>query len=147
MYRSCPIGSTVPVTRGRSARPLPALFKVWVCCARPIAWAEPEAARVSASAGEDKFKQLGFDGYEARAAVEVPGEPIVRLDDDLQRWRPLRDRITFGIGEEPMSDPTLLVAGRDEQLLDHYRPVLLVAKRDVARRLTLLPSDEDQIAP
>jgi hypothetical protein len=45
-----------------------------------------------------------------------------------------------------VSDATLLVAGRDEQLLDHDRPAFLAAQGDVAGRLTLLAGDEDQIA-
>jgi len=37
------------------------------------------------------------------------------------------------------------VARRDEQLLDHDRPALLVAHGGVFRRSALLASDEDQI--
>jgi hypothetical protein len=33
----------------------------------------------------------------------------------------LRDRITLCVGEQPVSDATSLVTGRDEQLLDHDR--------------------------
>src|SRR6266487_639014 len=54
-------------------------------------------------------------------------------------------RIPLSVGEQPMSDATLLVAGRDEQLLEHDRPAFLAAQGDVAGRLTLLAGDEDHI--
>jgi hypothetical protein len=66
-------------------------------------------------------------------------------DDEVERSRPLRDRIPLCVGEQPMSDATLLVAGRDEQHLDHDRPAFLAAQGDISDRLTLLAGDEDQI--
>jgi hypothetical protein len=104
------------------------------------------AGKFSVGAWEDEFEQLWLYGHEARAPVEAPSLPVALLDDDLERSRPFRDRIALCVGEQPVSDATPLVAGRDEQLLDHDRPAFLAAQGDVAGRLTLLAGDEDQIA-
>ena len=93
--------------------------------------------KFSVGAWEDEFEQLWLDRHEARAPVEPPSLLVALLDDDLERSRPLRNRITLCVGEQPVPDATLLVAGHDEQLLDYDRPAFLAAQGDVAGRLTL----------
>jgi hypothetical protein len=46
-----------------------------------------------------------------------------------------------------MSNPTPLVPGCDEQLLDHDRLDVLVVQGDVAGRLALVAGDERHVAP
>src|SRR6266567_4274198 len=105
------------------------------------------SAVLSVRAREYELQQLWLDRNEAGAAIEASRWLVVLLDHDPERRRPIRDRVTLRVGEQPVPDPMPLVAGRDEQLLDDDRPALLAAQGDVTRRLTLLARDEDEVAP
>jgi len=95
---------------------------------------------------KDELEQLHCHCDEARASVEAPSRPIALLDDDPERRGPLRNRVALRVGEKPPSDSAPLVAGRDEQLLDHDRAVRRGAKSDVAGRPALFAGDEDDVA-
>ncbi len=46
----------------------------------------------------------GSTGTKPERTVEAPSLPVALLDDDLERSRPLPDRITLCVGEQPVSD-------------------------------------------
>ncbi len=58
----------------------------------------------------------------------------------------LGDCVPLGEGEQPPPDSALLVAGCDEELLDH-RGLLGRAQGDVPGRLPVLLRDEDDVLP
>jgi hypothetical protein len=103
------------------------------------------ASRRSVNAREDEFKEFWLERHEARASVEAPGLPVSLLDDDLEGVPALGDCIALGVGEQPVSDAMLLVAGRDEQLLDHDRSGVVAAQGDVAGTLAMLAGNERHV--
>jgi hypothetical protein len=60
-------------------------------------WPNERCRKFSVSAWEDEFEQLWLHRHEARAPVEAPSLLVALLDDDLERSRPLRDRIPLCI--------------------------------------------------
>ena len=94
----------------------------------------------SVRSGEHELEELPLDRDETAAAIEAAGAPVGLLGDDPEGVCALGDRIALGVREQPVSDPALLVARCDEELLDDDGGRLRLAPQcDVACGLDALP--------
>jgi pimeloyl-ACP methyl ester carboxylesterase len=106
----------------------------------------PRALRRSRFLRERECEQFLLDRHDPRTRVEAPSRLVALLDDDVERSRAFRDRVTLCVGEQPVSDAPPLVAWRDEELVDDHHLTLVAVQGDIPRGLIVLAGDEDHIA-